>query len=65
VDADLLSIIIKTGADDTETIRCQYPAMQLIGLVFLVFLIFLFDICFMIPSDHRVKLEVVDILEFL
>ena len=41
VDADLLWIIIQTGADDAETIRCQNPAMQLVGLVLLVLLIFL------------------------
>ena len=39
--ADLFWIIVETGADDTETIRCQYPAMHLIGLVLLVLLIFL------------------------
>ena len=39
--ADLLWIIIQTGADDAEAARCQYPAMQLIGLVLLVLLIFL------------------------
>ena len=41
VDADLLWIIIQTGADDAETIRCQNPAMQLVVQVLLVFLIFL------------------------
>ena len=41
VDAELLWIIVQTGADDTETVRCQYPAMQLVSLVLLVFLIFL------------------------
>ena len=41
VDADLLRIIVQTGADDTETVRCQYPTMQLVGLVLLVLLIFL------------------------
>ena len=41
VDADLLRIIIQTGADDAEAVRCQYPAMQLVGLVLLVLLIFL------------------------
>ena len=39
--ADLLRIIIQTGADDAEAIRRQYPAMQLVGLVLLVLLIFL------------------------
>ena len=39
VDADLLGIIVQTGADDAEAVRCQYPAMQLVGLVLLVFLI--------------------------
>ena len=41
VDADLLRIIIQTGADDAEAVRCQYPAMQLVVLVLLVLLIFL------------------------
>ena len=41
VDADLLRIIVQTGADDTEAIRCQYPTMQLVGLVLLVLLIFI------------------------
>ena len=41
VDANLLRIIIQTGADDAEAVRCQYPAIQLIGLVLLVLLIFL------------------------
>lgn len=40
VYADLLKIIIKTGADDTKAIRRQYSAMQLVGLVLLVLLIF-------------------------
>ena len=40
VDADLLRIIIKTGADDTKAIRRQYPSMQLVGLVLLILLIF-------------------------
>ena len=39
--ADLLRIKIQTCADDAEAVRCQYPAMQLVGLVLLVFLIFL------------------------
>ena len=38
--SDLLRIIIQTGADDAEAARCQYPAMQLVGLVLLVPLIF-------------------------
>ena len=41
MDADLLRIIIKTGADDAEAVRGQYPAMQLVGLVLLVLFIFL------------------------
>ncbi|OON84945.1 hypothetical protein BXO88_14860 [Oribacterium sp. C9] len=41
VDADLIRIIIKIGADDTQAIRCQYPAMQPVGLVLLIFLIYL------------------------
>ena len=41
VNTNLLQIIIQTGADDAEAARCQYPAMQLIGLVLLVLLIFL------------------------
>jgi hypothetical protein len=59
VDAYLLRVIIQTSTDDAEAIRCQYPAMQLVGLVLLVLLISysLFDICFMATSDHRVKLE--------
>ena len=40
VDADLLRIIIQTGADDAEAIRGQDTSMQLVGLVLLVFLIF-------------------------
>lgn len=38
--ADLLRIIIQTGTDDTEAVRCQYPAMQLVGLVSLLSFIF-------------------------
>ena len=38
---NLLRIVIQTGTDDTEAIRCQYPAMQLISLVLLVLFIFL------------------------
>ena len=34
--ADLLRIIIQTGADDTKAVRRQDPAMQLVGLVLLV-----------------------------
>jgi hypothetical protein len=41
VDADLLRIIIQTGADDAKAIWRQYPAMQLVSLVLLVLLIFL------------------------
>ena len=41
VDTDLLRIVIQTSADDTEAVRCQYPAMQLVGLVLLILLIFL------------------------
>ena len=41
VDAYLLRIIVQTGTDDAEAVRCQYPAMQLVGLVLLVLLIFL------------------------
>ena len=41
MDADLLWIIIQTGADDAEAIWRQDTAMQLIGLVLLVLLIFL------------------------
>ena len=41
MDADLLRIVIQTGADDTEAVWCQYPTMQLVGLVLLVLLIFL------------------------
>ena len=29
VDADLLRLIIQTGADDAEAVWCQYPPMQL------------------------------------
>ena len=36
MDADLLRIIVQTSADEPEPIRCQYPAMQLIGLVLLI-----------------------------
>ena len=39
MDSVFLWPIIQTGADDAEPIRCQYPAMQLIGLVLLIFLI--------------------------
>ncbi len=39
--SDLLRIVIQTGADDAEAVRCQYPAMQLVRLVLLVLLIFL------------------------
>ena len=53
VDADLLWIIVLTGADDAEAVRRQYPAMQLIGC----FSYSLFDICFIWASDHLVKLE--------
>jgi len=41
MDADLLRIVVQTGADDAESIRCQYLVMQLVGLVLLVLLIFL------------------------
>ena len=41
VYANLLRIVVQTGADDAEAIRCQYPAMQLVSLVLLVLLIFL------------------------
>ena len=41
MNADLLRIVIQTGADDTEAVWCQYPTMQLVGLVLLVLLIFL------------------------
>ena len=41
VDADLLRIIVQTGADNAQPVRCQDPAMQLVGLVLLVLLIFL------------------------
>ena len=41
MDADLLRIIVQTSADDAEAVRCQYPPMQLVGLVLLVLLIFL------------------------
>ena len=27
VDADLLRIVVQTGTDEAEAIRCQYPAM--------------------------------------
>ena len=40
-NTDLLRIIIQTSADDAESIRCQYPAMKLVGLVLLVLFIFL------------------------
>ena len=40
VDADLLRIIIQTGADDAETVRRQDAAMQLVGLILLILLIF-------------------------
>ena len=40
VDADLLRIIIQPCTDDTETVRRQNAAMQLVGLVLLVLLIF-------------------------
>ena len=33
VYANLLRIVVQTGADDAEAIRCQYPAMQLVSLV--------------------------------
>ena len=36
-----MAVIIQTGTDETEAVWCQYPAMQLVGLVLLVFLIFL------------------------
>ena len=51
VDADLLRIVIQTGADDAEAVRCQYPAMQLVGLVLLVLLIFL--IGYLLHDDLR------------
>ncbi len=41
VDANLLRIIVQTGTDEAEAIRCQYPAMQLVVLVLLIFLILL------------------------
>ena len=41
VNADLPRIIIKPGADYTEAIWRQYPAMQSVGLILLVLLIFL------------------------
>ena len=53
VDANLLRIIVQTGTDEAEAIRCQYPAMQLVGLVLLVLLISysLFDICFITANS--------------
>ena len=41
VDADLLRLIVQTGTDDAEAVRCQSPAMQLVGLVLLVLLVLL------------------------
>ena len=41
VDADLLWVIIQTSTDGAKAVRCQYPTMQLVGLVLLVLLIFL------------------------
>ena len=38
--ADLFRIIVQTSANDAKPIQCQYPAMQLVGLVLLI-LIFL------------------------
>ena len=51
--SELLRIIIKTSTDDTETIRCQYPAMQLVGLVLLVFLIFFILLHGDLPSSSQ------------
>ena len=57
VDADLLRIVVQTGADDAEAIRCQYPAMQFVGLVLLVPLIFL--VRDLLNGGYPVKLEFV------
>ena len=54
VDANLLRIIVQTGADDPEAVRCQDPAMQLVALVLLVGFIFL--ICDLLHSVlHKQK----------
>ncbi|MDO4867335.1 MAG: hypothetical protein Q4C10_12365 [Clostridia bacterium] len=51
VNTNLLRIIVQTGADDAEAVRCQYPPMQLVGLVLLVLLIFL--IRYLLHGDLR------------
>ena len=40
VDADLFRVIVQPSADDTQSVRCQDAAMQLVGLVLLILLIF-------------------------
>ena len=39
--SDSFRVIIESGTDNSQTVRRQYPAMQLVGLVLLILLIFL------------------------
>lgn len=51
--SDLFRIVVQTGADDAEAVRCQKPAMQLIRLVLPVPLIFL--IRYLLYSNLRLS----------
>lgn len=51
--SDLFRIVVQTGADDAEAVRCQNPAMQLIRLVLPVPLIFL--IRYLLYSNLRLS----------